>query len=537
MAKRSNQADESLVCLTLVGETPAADIGIVEELYDHIACVELRADFLSSPRATGESLSTVLADFPRMLEELESRLGEKRLKTILTLRRTSDGGRFAGPDAERIDILRGVFARLPKAGLSIESGGAGFTFLDLELGLEDEPGIDARAVSSLIAEARGAGTQVIRSYHDFEGLPADLAGLLSRLYAGGDLAKLAVTPRSTRDLLRLHRACRNLEQSRTIIVGMGDYGFPTRVLPEEFRSFLSFASPPGREVAPGHIDAVRLSAGYGLGSRAKPESLFAVIGNPIMHSRSPEYHNDRFKDDAIAARYVPIQVDEVYAFFELADAIRLRGVSVTIPHKSAVLEVVDAADEASEACGAANTLIRNAEGGWDAMNADVPGFLRPLAEHFPQGLSGLGVTVLGAGGAARAVAYALHREGCRVLICNRTVERAEALARNIETRAGEIETAGLDGSANDIIREHRSIIVNTTSLGMHPLQDGEPIPDYAFSGDELVYDAVYTPPETLFLARARRAGCPVVSGEEMFRAQAEVQYEAFRQSALGAGAP
>jgi len=150
----------------------------------------------------------------------------------------------------------------------------------------------------------------------------------------------------------------------------------------------------------------------------------------------------------------------------------------------------------------------------------VEGFLNPLLRRLGEIRPGLGATVIGAGGAARAVVCALARSGVRPLILNRSVQRARGLAEDFGCRGG-----GLDQV--ELIQGHNELIVQTTSVGMEPAVEGDPLPDYRFNGSELVYDLVYKPQLTVFLKRAEAAGCTVIPGREMLDRQAEIQFKLF----------
>lgn len=170
--------------------------------------------------------------------------------------------------------------------------------------------------------------------------------------------------------------------------------------------------------------------------------------------------------------------------------------------------------------GAANTLLYNRDGSWRVENTDIPGFLAPLED---QGISleGIRAALIGAGGAARAIAAGLREEGADLYVFNRTVPRAREVLRDLgvpEERARALaDLEKWQGAPFDLI-------VQTTSVGM---KGEDPVPGYSFLGTETVYDIIYTPPETVLLARAGKAGCRTINGQAMFDRQAELQYRAF----------
>jgi 3-dehydroquinate dehydratase / shikimate dehydrogenase len=245
-----------------------------------------------------------------------------------------------------------------------------------------------------------------------------------------------------------------------------------------------------------------------------------------LHSRSPAYHNPAFREARAHAVYVPFPVDDCEAFIALADLLDIRGWSVTIPHKKAIIPFLDVVHPETRAIGACNTVIRTVRG-LEGFNTDFPGFLEPLLEISGGSLEDMPVCVLGAGGAARAVVYALVESGARVLILNRTVSRAAELASEFSRPGKQVEYGPLDASSADRVGAYRGVIVQTTQVGMHPHEDRDPLEFYRFQGDEIVYDIVYTPEYTRLLCRARDAGCRVISGMRMFETQAEHQKRLF----------
>jgi 3-dehydroquinate dehydratase/shikimate dehydrogenase len=320
-----------------------------------------------------------------------------------------------------------------------------------------------------------------------------------------------------------------------ILLAMGPFGLPSRILTAKTGSILSFCSPADESAAPGHLSPEELSGLYRYAQIRAETPVFAVIGNPIMHSRSPAYHNPRFSEEDIEAVYVPVPVDDVDAFFQTAELIGMRGLSVTIPHKQAVIPYTVEREEAVERLSACNTLIRRS-GGWYGCNTDVEGFLTPLWARLgtgneSDGFAGKKACVIGAGGAARAVVYALLLQGVRLCILNRSLEKAQGLAEDFGDIGPEIRSGTMDERGLKLMRSHSDLIVQTTSVGMHPDIGADPMPAYSFTGNEIVYDIVYNPEITRFLSRAREAGSEVISGMEMFDNQARLQYQLFREAA------
>ena len=499
-----------MICLSVTGATAAENIRLIRPYVASIDAVEFRADCLDT--VTVEEICS----FPERLNAAVPGLRASEGGVILTIRRSRDGGRWENDETRRLAFLTNAL-------------GAGYSHVDLEIDLDR-----TEAGRQIAAKAREAGVRVIRSLHDFTGITADPAETLMRLGSRpGEIAKLAVTPQSTADLARLIDAALGSAGREKIVLGMGEYGFPTRVLARRLGCYLTFVSSPGHAAAPGHIDPVTMAEVYRYRAVSRRTAVFAVIGNPVMHSRSPQYHNRRFSDDGLDAVYVPIHVDRIEDFWTVAQSLDILGVSVTIPHKQAVLPRLARTDADVEATRACNTLVRlppnetrsAAAARWAGLNTDIAGFLTPLRALTGRKVAGMRASVIGAGGAARAVCAALRSEGAGVCVLNRTPEKADALKREFDLAA----SGGLDARGMELLRTHSDIIVQTTSVGMEPLDDDDPIPGFSFAGHEIVYDIVYTPEITKMLERARRSGCPIVTGRTMFEKQAEAQYAVFSE--------
>ena len=475
------------ICLVLASETLEEDLRSLETMRGRVDLVELRADYLEHAELPAAGRLPALAGLP----------------VILTVRRVSDGGKYAGTEPDRCALLKRLV-------------GKGFAYVDIEGDLQAPDLEDA---------IRRGGARIVRSLHDFSRVPPDLAARFSSLARGPrEIPKAAVTPTTCAQLAELLEVFHANANAERVLLGMGDIGFPTRVLAARLGSSWCYASPTAQAVAPGHVTPVSLEEVYRYRSIGRSTAIFGVIGNPVMHSRSPLIHNRGYASLGIDAVYLPFLVPDLDGFWKVADALQVRGVSVTVPFKQAVLGPTVNADEHVEQIGACNTLVRDAAGdSWSATNTDGEGFLAPLLAAFGGAIPpGLGATVIGAGGAARAVVAALIGAGARVLVLNRTIMKARSLAAAFGARA-----EGLDAAGFELERDFSDLVVQTTSAGMSPLHDVDPAPDLGFSGRETVYELVYTPRKTRFLSRALKAGCRVVEGRQMLLAQATRQFRLF----------
>jgi 3-dehydroquinate dehydratase / shikimate dehydrogenase len=409
-------------------------------------------------------------------------LSGRRKPAIATCRPPREGGMFEGSEEERLAILRDAHA-------------AGAEFIDVEWDA------DARA---LIAERGGRG--MVISKHDFARTPPDAAAELGRLRAaGGEVAKLAVRTESLADIQTLLSAVKPDRSS--VLIGMGACGIATRILAARFGSRWTYA---GDGVAPGQLPAKRLLQEYRF-RRIQPDAaVYVLLGRPIAHSLSPAMHNAGFAALGLNAVYVPVEAPDVADFHAFAAAMGVRGASVTIPFKRDALRIAHEVTPFARAAGAVNTLVLR-DGRWIGSNTDADGFLEPLRARMPS-LSGRRCVVLGAGGAARAVALTLVKQGARVAISARRADAAKSTAREV----------GGEAASWPPPRGSWDVLINATPVGSRA-QPGLPVTS-GLDG-ELVYDLVYEPEPTELMARAEATGCAVIGGLEMLVAQAERQFE------------
>lgn len=237
-----------------------------------------------------------------------------------------------------------------------------------------------------------------------------------------------------------------------------------------------------------------------------------VWGHPVGHSRSPAMHNAALQSLGLDWVYVAFEVapDDLPAAVAGLRALGLVGVNLTVPLKESVGPLLDVVDEDARWIGSVNT-IHNRDGRLYGYSTDGAGFLRSL-EAAGQPTQGRRVLILGAGGSARAVAHALASRGCHCQIANRTAARAAALALAVNARhPGAASVVGWGAEADEF-----DLLVNTTTLGMHPDEDALPaLPPNAFWRKPFVCDLIYVPAQTRLLALAAAAGCETLNGVGM----------------------
>lgn len=240
--------------------------------------------------------------------------------------------------------------------------------------------------------------------------------------------------------------------------------------------------------------------------------LYGVVGSPIGHSLSPIMHNAAFSASGLNAVYLAFEATDMDGCLRGMNALGIKGMSVTLPHKSAVIPLLDQVDGLAKRIGAVNTIV-NDEGRLIGYNTDALGALRALERKIE--LAGKTCLIIGAGGAARAIGYILRERSVRLTISNRSYRRGETLASSLQCPFIPLK------EMNSI---QEDLFIHATPVGMHP-RDKECIisPEMLKQGT-LVMDIVYNPVETKLLRMARARGCLTISGLEMFIHQGAEQF-------------
>jgi shikimate dehydrogenase len=245
-------------------------------------------------------------------------------------------------------------------------------------------------------------------------------------------------------------------------------------------------------------------------------SLCLIIGDPVAHSLTPRMHNAAYAAAALdyCMAAAPVTDDQLADAIVGVRALSIRGLSVTMPHKVAICRLLDMLDPVAGAIGAVNTVV-NSSGYLKGFNTDWLGILRPLERRLS--LKGARVAVLGAGGAAQAAVYACHQSKAQVTVLNRSADKAKLVAGPYQYAWGEL-SATVDVGMYDVI-------INTTSVGMKDLIHQSPIAASQLSKQQLVFETIYAPRETVLLQNARSVGCSIITGDEMFLEQGAAQFE------------
>ncbi|MFI4943056.1 MAG: type I 3-dehydroquinate dehydratase, partial [Burkholderiales bacterium] len=361
------------VCVALAEATTAAVAARMAELAPWADLFEVRADHVRDL-------------------DLGALLRARTRPILFTCRSDAEGGRFPDRDASaRRQLLREAVER-------------GFDLVDVE----------ARAGFDDVVEAK-AGRGLVLSWHDTEGTPDDLDAVYDRMAAARpDVVKIAVTARSVRDLGRLLAlAARHAadEAPRLVAIAMGPLGVASRILGGRYNAPFGFASAAsGRGTAPGQLTAPVLVDSYRVRSIGRDTRVYGLLGSDVQRSLSPAIQNRAFAENGIDAVYVPLQAESIDAFRDALPALALSGWSVTRPYKGAILGCLDSVTAQAAEAGSANTVVAQ-DGRLVGLCTDGDGVLVPLRKRIDP--AGRRVAILGAGGAARAAAFALVRAGAR----------------------------------------------------------------------------------------------------------------------------
>jgi len=418
-------------------------------------------------------------------------LAGRRVPAIVTCRPMWEGGRFDGSEEERRAIL--------STALDL-----GAEFVDVEWQAVEGRSTGV-ALRDLVARAP---ERIVVSSHEFDGVPADLEERVRAMRnTGAGTIKVAVAVDRLSQTLCLGPIA---AEGPAVVIGMGESGVASRLLAGRFGSRWTYA---GDGIAPGQLPARRMIDDYGFRRVTPATRLFGVVSTSALHSLSPVMHNAAFAAAGLDAVYVPLQVRDFTDFLSFAEGMGIEGASITIPFKLDALKAALPSDGLTQQVGAANTL-RIRDGQWQATNTDVEGFLHPLSAALGDSLEGARASVLGAGGAARAVIVALASKGARVTVHARKEEQARELASLFGVSAGPYppESGSWD------------VLVNCTPLGGAALRMQSPLSAEGLSG-RLVYDLTYGPGESTLCRDARLAGLAALDGLAMLVAQAERQFE------------
>ena len=480
------------ICVSICESDWPSVARAVSEVGKQDALVEIRLDCLG-------------AEDLKNLDPLRELLAASSHPTIVTFRAAAEGGRN---DADKETRLR--FWR--EDGLQLAS-----SFVDLELEIAEQ----LRSQGDDIDWSR-----VICSYHNPAEIPGDLNQILERLAViPAHVMKIAVRINDGVDCLPIFELLNRAKQAgrEIVAIGMGPAGVATRILGPSRGAFLTYASPEnGRATAAGQVSISELTSVYRVERITRETAITGLVGSPVGHSISPQIHNAALVSLAADAVYIPFEVRDLNAFCKRMVHPRTReidwrlsGLSITAPHKTAVLAEVDWIEPGAREIGAVNTVVVE-DDRLCGYNTDASAFLEPLKNRFGS-LKGRRIAVLGAGGAASAALYSLKRENAKTTVFARDINKGKQLAEHWSSECRELREA---------VFAEFDVVVNATPLGTKGLRENQTAAGaQQLRGARLAYDLVYNPEMTQFLDEARAAGCETLDGLPMLLSQAAQQIQ------------
>ena len=463
----------------------APTLSALEALAIHVSGApvgyELRLDYLQD-----------FAQFESQLHQMLMRLHSPQ--TIATCRMAAAGGKFQGTLADQAAVLAAA-AR------------AGCQWVDIEIESVQKSG------AALLKNFGPA--KIIVSHHDFHKTPA-MATIYRRMARlPVQVVKIATTARYLKDNLQHRRLLKahGRHSTKLVALAMGPSGIPSRLLSLLWGSAFTYASPLNHApAAAGQIPAEVMRSVYRAEHLDNRTNLYGVLGSHASMSLSPAMQNAAFQAKHVNAVFLPCQTSKLADFLAFARGLELHGFAITMPFKRTILKALDWIDPLANRIGACNTVALQ-RGRWLGWNTDAAAVVEVLTKRLR--LAGSRILIIGAGGAARAAAYAVRAEGAEVVITARREAAARALGRGVAAQVVPWDSEeSLEVDA----------VINATPIGMYPHVDNSPF-DLSRLRVRVVFDMVYYPLGTRFLNDARRRGLTTISGLEMLVAQGARQFE------------
>jgi len=459
-----------MICVPIISKTTKDAITDMARAEKFADLIEIRADYINDLN-------------------LKKILVAKTRPVIVTITPKNENGKFKGTEKERTSLLR-------------QAVDLGADYIDIS--------IECPELSDLIKYCKN--TKSIVSYHNYDDTPKNLFEITQKIEAtGADIIKVATFANKLSDNLKIFELIRRSTKD-IIALCMGEQGEMSRILGPIYGSYLTFGClEPGSESAPGQIPAQILRDVYRVNEVGHGFDVYGLIGNPVNKSRGYLLFNPLFKHYNINAMYLNFLVADIDNFNRYFQGL-LTGFSITMPFKQELFYILNDITPEAEKIGAINTIVKD-KGKITGHNTDIEGIINPLLEKVP--LKDKAVTLLGAGGAARAAAVGIMAKGGNLTILNRTVSKAEKLAKDL----------GCDfGPVSNFKNIETDILINMTSVGMEPDTDQTPV-DTTLLKDMVVFDGIYNPKKTKLLIEAEKNGCTIIPGTEMFIHQAAEQFK------------
>lgn len=482
-----------LICVPVCEQRSQDLPGAVERASTLAEIIELRLDYLAG------------AELDDALRRLDSLTCSTPRPFIITLRPVEQGG------SREIDSLNRIVFWLERLSLDTDQS----LLHDIEFD-----------VARVLMEKKGLDwNRIICSHHDFTSEPSDPEELYQKMKeVPARILKIVVRARDATDCLPVFKLMKRArsEGRELVAIAMGEAGLATRILGPSRGSLMAYGALDNTHAtAPGQITARDLRELYRIQHITEETLVLGLMGQPVSHSFSPVMHNAALHESGTDAVYVPFEVHDAAGFLRRMVRPRsreidwkLRGLSVTAPHKGSVIEHLDWIEPAAREIGAVNTIVVEGEE-LRGYNTDAGAFLSTLEKRYGA-LSGVKVAVIGTGGAARSALWSLVRAGANITVFARDAAKGAHLAGEFGARSLRLE---------DALFHDFEVVVNATPSGTRGASEGETTATASqLRGARLAFDLVYNPLETRFLLEAAEAGCETLTGLEMLIAQAAEQF-------------
>jgi 3-dehydroquinate dehydratase/shikimate dehydrogenase len=471
-----------MICIVINGPSYEEARKQINQALDDADLIELRLDNFAS------------IDF----DELKSLRSSFTIPMIFTLRSREQGGNYRQSEKSRLTTIRQLIALKPE-------------YLDLEYL------IDPQFIKEILLQY--PTIKIILSYHNFVETPCDLEGLYKGMQAiPAHFYKIAVMANNSLDAMRLLCWAKQKE-GNVVTISMGPHGQISRILAPIIKCPITYATlGENQESAPGQLPARLLKNQYRYHSLNPHTRIYGLIGDPITGSISHETHNHLIAISNLDAVYVKIQVNpsELTQFLHFARQLPFHGLSVTMPLKEQIIPFIDAIDPQAKEIGAVNTLVF-ADGKITGYNTDGIGALNAIEKR--DAVKQKHIVIIGAGGAAKAIAYEAQRRGARITILNKSPEKAAQLACRLNSTG-----KGLDHLSH-CVQSGYDILINCTPASL-------PIPPEQILPQAVAMDITTKPKVTQFLQRAEEKGCHIIHGYRMFIEQALGQFNLWTKGSI-----
>lgn len=489
-----------LVCLTLTGRTLEEDLSLVKKYEKLIDVVELRADLLN------EDEQLYVKRFPALIYH----------PCILSIRRDIDGGKYSSGEFSRTNLFGRAMA------FANTNTSRNFAYVDFESDYH---------IPSIQDAAQAFGIKIIRSHYSISEPVTNLRQLCDSMRKTGfEIPKICFMPDSLSDVISLFKESAQINSYDHIIYAMGAEGFPSRILSGITHSMITYVYPESSISQKNEnflVDPIKIHQSYNFRNITDHTKIFAETGWPLNKPAAPAFFNDAFSKHNMNSVYIPIKSNMVSESINFCEQTGIKYLSVSKPFKETVLFYLSGKSPEVEQIGSCNAIISR-QNKWFGYNTDIHGFKYALLDFLGPDtkIKKKKVSIIGAGGAAKAAAYVLKQLGAKVCIFNRSLPHAQQIANKYG-----FEFSLLDAHSVQKLGEYSYLIVQATSVGSDSdtisNMQNDPVYFYNFRGHELVFDLNYTQNITPVMKRAQNAGCRVCNGYKMMEYQFKLQFKLF----------